>query len=415
MKTGIKINRKTGRKLAAALLAVTVLLAAFPVSVFAASDAAPDMASHTVSGEDEIVLQTQGNMLVVGLTLPNAAGEKISSLQLSLQLDRGSFDNFVFDDQVTGRSKVCEAYAKEDNSRLDLYIAGNGQLYPDGVRTITIGYVTIQQGNHSSVSVQADQVKVVRGIQLEEKDLSACAEFSFAAGYDPGTYVPLQPSVGNGGTQKPQTGENRPEQTPDEPQEPLKPQTEKTVQAPELLKAVNAQAGVTIKWTKSSNASGYYIYRKAPGGRYKRIASVKGKSKASFTDKAVKSKNGKTYIYTVKAFRGKDVSAYEKAGIKIYRLTAPALLKPVSPSAKKLTVKWKRNKKASGYQIQYGRSAGFKEGTTTRKIAASKTLSKKITKLKSKKTYYVRIRSYKKSGKVIYYSAWSKAKKTKVR
>ena len=35
--------------------------------------------------------------------------------------------------------------------------------------------------------------------------------------------------------------------------------------------------------------------------------------------------------------------------------------------------------------------------------------------LKSKKTYYVKIRSYKKVGKKKYYGAWSKVKKVKIK
>ena len=39
----------------------------------------------------------------------------------------------------------------------------------------------------------------------------------------------------------------------------------------------------------------------------------------------------------------------------------------------------------------------------------------KISKLSGKRTYYVRIRSWKKGGKNVYYSGWSKAKKVKIK
>ena len=38
-----------------------------------------------------------------------------------------------------------------------------------------------------------------------------------------------------------------------------------------------------------------------------------------------------------------------------------------------------------------------------------------LTNLQSGKTYYVNIRAYKKVGKTIYYSAWTTAKKVKVK
>lgn len=76
-------------------------------------------------------------------------------------------------------------------------------------------------------------------------------------------------------------------------------------------------------------------------------------------------------------------------------------------AGRKLTVKWTKDKMASGYQVQVATDKKFK------KNMKSKTLSKTsytFTKLKTGKKYYVRIRSYKKSGKETLYSAWSKAK-----
>ena len=71
------------------------------------------------------------------------------------------------------------------------------------------------------------------------------------------------------------------------------------------------------------------------------------------------------------------------------------------------TVKWKKKTKITGYQIQYSTSSKFSmKNTKTVKIKKAKTVSKKITKLKVAKKYYVRIRTYK--GKK--YSKWSKKK-----
>ena len=73
------------------------------------------------------------------------------------------------------------------------------------------------------------------------------------------------------------------------------------------------------------------------------------------------------------------------------------------------TVKWKKKTKITGYQIQYSTNSKFKKGNKSIKIKNAKTRSKKITKLKSNKKYYVRIRTYK--GKK--YSKWSKVKSIK--
>ena len=86
---------------------------------------------------------------------------------------------------------------------------------------------------------------------------------------------------------------------------------------------------------------------------------------------------------------------------------------------KKLTVKWKKQtKQTNGYQIQYSTSPRFK-GAKNIIISKNKRNSKTISKLKAKKKYYIRIRTYKKlkeKGKSYnIYSSWSKIKTKKVK
>ena len=78
----------------------------------------------------------------------------------------------------------------------------------------------------------------------------------------------------------------------------------------------------------------------------------------------------------------------------------------VKAQSKAFTVKWKKKSGITGYQIQYSTNSKFKKGNKSIKIKNAKTISKKITKLKAAKKYYVRIRTYK--GKK--YSKWSKKK-----
>lgn len=80
----------------------------------------------------------------------------------------------------------------------------------------------------------------------------------------------------------------------------------------------------------------------------------------------------------------------------------------VSAKSSSITVKWKK-KSCTGYQIQYSTSSKFKSAKTV-KVTKAKTVSKTISKLKSGKKYYVRVRTYKKSGKKTLYSKWSKTK-----
>ena len=85
-----------------------------------------------------------------------------------------------------------------------------------------------------------------------------------------------------------------------------------------------------------------------------------------------------------------------------------------------LKVTWKKQKAITGYQIQYSTNAKFKKSKTKIvKIAKSRQTSKLIKKLKARKKYYVRVRSYKttKIGGKTYnaYSVWSKTKKVIVK
>ena len=77
---------------------------------------------------------------------------------------------------------------------------------------------------------------------------------------------------------------------------------------------------------------------------------------------------------------------------------------------KAFTVKWKKKSSITGYQIQYSTNSKFKKNNKKIKIKNAKTVSKKITKLKASKKYYVRIRTY--QGKK--YSKWSKVKSIKI-
>jgi hypothetical protein len=89
----------------------------------------------------------------------------------------------------------------------------------------------------------------------------------------------------------------------------------------------------------------------------------------------------------------------------------------VKAGIKSITVTWKKQaaKGVKGYEIQYSIDRNFKNDVKTVTIKKAKTTSTKIKKLKSKKKYYVRIRTYKKSGAAKVYSNWSKTKSVKVK
>lgn len=88
----------------------------------------------------------------------------------------------------------------------------------------------------------------------------------------------------------------------------------------------------------------------------------------------------------------------------------------VTKGKKSFTVKWTKQatkmKKAriTGYQIQYSTVKTFKKATKTVAVKGYKNTSRKITKLKAKKKYFIRVRTYMKVGKKTYRSNWSSIK-----
>ncbi len=80
-------------------------------------------------------------------------------------------------------------------------------------------------------------------------------------------------------------------------------------------------------------------------------------------------------------------------------------------------IKWKKHTNGiTGYEIQYSTKKNFKGKTTKKKMVRNKNV---LTVKVKKKTYYVRVRTYKRvkvNGKYVkQYSKWSKAKKIRVR
>lgn len=90
-------------------------------------------------------------------------------------------------------------------------------------------------------------------------------------------------------------------------------------------------------------------------------------------------------------------------------------IKKLSKGKKKFTVTWAKVSGVKGYQIQYSSNKKFKKNNKSVTVTKQKTTKATVKKLKSKKKYYVRVRTYKTvNGKKIY-SSWSKVKSIKTK
>jgi len=107
---------------------------------------------------------------------------------------------------------------------------------------------------------------------------------------------------------------------------------------------------------------------------------------------------------------------YKKLIVKPLDRPASTKLTKLNKGHKSIKVKWKKgNKKINGYQIQVSTKKNFKSGKKTVNVKGYKTTSKTIKKLKARKKYYVRIRTYVTKNGNNYYSSWSKVKNIKTR
>lgn len=112
-------------------------------------------------------------------------------------------------------------------------------------------------------------------------------------------------------------------------------------------------------------------------------------------------------------------ATYAKDGSYVNKKQKSVSIKKLKKAKKGFKASWKKVTGVSGYQIQISTSKKFSIETSTYSIKGNKTTSKSFKVLKAKKTYYVRVRTYKnakvngKSVKV--YSSWSKVKSVKTK
>lgn len=100
----------------------------------------------------------------------------------------------------------------------------------------------------------------------------------------------------------------------------------------------------------------------------------------------------------------KNTSVKKPAAVKVKKAT---------PGRKRATLYWKKQKQINGYQIRYSLKKNMQKASV-RNISLKKT-SFVIRKLKTKKTYYVQIRSYKQVKGQKIYGTWSAKSKIKVK
>ena len=83
---------------------------------------------------------------------------------------------------------------------------------------------------------------------------------------------------------------------------------------PDLRSTVSSKNAIKVRWNKVKGAVSYEVYRKQSGGKFVKIAEVKGGSTLSYTDRTAE--KNVTYRYTVRARSGIYKGSYHKTGVK---------------------------------------------------------------------------------------------------
>ncbi len=168
---------------------------------------------------------------------------------------------------------------------------------------------------------------------------------------------------------------------------------------------------VADEFVKNKSSKKFVLNAKAMGAltyqtSNKKIATVDNKGAVK-----LKKKYGVANI-TINAAATENYNAASRVVKVIVTSKATKIASVKSTTKKKAAVKIKRAAGAQGYEISYSMDKEFKTGVKT---TTSKKTTATLKKLKGGKTYYVRVRSYRKVGGKKLYSEYSAAKSVKIK
>lgn len=190
--------------------------------------------------------------------------------------------------------------------------------------------------------------------------------------------------------------------------------------APALSSATSERAGqVAVAWKQNSAVTGYQIrYSTSSNFSNSKIVTIRNYKTLKYTIKNLS--QGKKYYIRMRTYQTVNDLHYYSAWGAAKSVTVSAkpaavkLTKVKSYRAGQLSNYWEKNSRATGYQIQYGRSSKF-SGAKTTTVSGSKNVRKTLTNLSKGRKYYVRVRTYKTVSGKTWYSSWSASKSATVR
>ncbi len=189
----------------------------------------------------------------------------------------------------------------------------------------------------------------------------------------------------------------------------------KTATAPATPKSVSASqstGSITLSWSKVTGATGYRVYLyNAKTKKYEKI-----KTTASRSYKVADLKAGNDYKFKVKAYKKVDGNNIWGTATPVFATATKCKTPTIKVSSTKkgiANLSWTNVSGESGYQLYMStnKDSGFKKLVNYKANATKDTKSK----LTSGKTYYFKVRAYKKTDSGTVYSSYSPVKGVKVK
>ena len=180
----------------------------------------------------------------------------------------------------------------------------------------------------------------------------------------------------------------------------------------ETVKATQTDSSVTLKWSKVKKATGYRVYQyNSSTGNWKALETTTDRT---FTVKNLKP--GTAYTFCVKAYtKTAEDTIWSNSYTEIETATKPAkpTLKLTSTKKGTVNITWTNVKGESGYQVYF---SDKKNGEYSRiKNYSADTVKASKNKLTSGKTYYFKVRAYKKTASGTVYGSFSSVKSIKIK
>lgn len=305
----------------------------------------------------------------------------------------------AFSQPVAG---ACIARAAETGENTEAY-GGTAHVSANAVTD----YDSISENGVSENSVSGNSVS---DNSVSQNDAEANETAGATSKYSADALPDSSPSV------NPESTEENGADTP-QPDVPETDQTETEKEAVEE-KTINLEGiaitklematykSVKVTWTKVEDATGYEIYRSAKkSSRYQLVKTV-GQNTFSITDKTKNLTAGKKYYYKVRPIReeaGETLyGSYSAPQVIVYSLPAVNFTSVKPGAGGTLQLKWKKVKKADGYEIR--RSTTENGKYKKYKTVSSGTAQKyTLTAAESNGSYFYKIRAYRiVNGKKVY-------------